>query len=637
MQRLAHDTKTASEDGAAGTSATTFFPAHSLPQLVAAVPHALLHTVAEHAIRHSWHGAPSAYPGGCLPTACTIFAPDKVPALTVADVAGPHWDRAVAARCVVQVLQEPSVEQGLRQALWAAAQDYHNAILTRLDSLAAVDAGGEGAVVVTLCTGGALPSMRLSLRALKRDLFSLPEALFFARVTPRADELVQRERVECPPLEGSHSLLFTTADAEVAEALSRRPPSDIFMPVFFAAVEAKAPPRRPQVPPSKLSVRDKLWILLGEMVRLRYLVAYLLFLERTLHTIRCDGAGPSGVTPPASPVAPAQVVQDAKCIRLVVQFLRSPLHQWLGAATHRHRFLRKVRVRHTASVAAATACGTEEPVGLRYETVQELYTAFSRALKGGSEAGERSTTSASTAPSAATRGAQGAEVTQADRVPTETPDQINAPADAHRSLTESSDLSGADAHLLTAILSRAPVTTKKPASTRKASLCEDQKVALPDASRPAEHQPQSALHEVHGMESASKAERDIPTTRTLEGSTSHRVITLRFYRRKREAVWPFELLRDRSCTSRIMVRLRGTHKDPFHAESVDDTVQGGGGRKGSTAQPTKLSRGALAEALRAFPYVEQVNGAAVTSTEELTHLVRTARRLRIRLREKPPH
>ncbi|GET91095.1 hypothetical protein, conserved [Leishmania tarentolae] len=482
----------ASPTGTVPPLCTSFLTGVSLPFSLATIPHTLLSAVAENAILHSWYGGPHGYPGGSLPCFTSAFAIHDSPLLRVDDVKSLQWDRAQAANFLVSVLRQPALQKELRLRLWGAAQNYHRGILRKLESLALtkeVEGRSKGAsddrrIVLDQEPGTPSP-VSLSLREVREDLFSFDEVLYFARVSPSSYSNSRLHRVECQSLRATHLFRFASSHANVAAALSDRPRSNVSSSLFRVSLPSGDTSGKETSAPLLLSTRDKLWLLLSDMVRLRYLVAYLLNFEVLLHRVRNNNGSSQHTQPNPKEAyrasfhgssglaeADAQDAEDAKCIAAVFHFLEIRLHKRLAGSVHDHRFLRLARVRHCErsgtpelreresgihDTTNADMSFTHEP--RRYATAQELFTAFSKELNGATTApsAQPAPVASCTASTQGTRGGQAAPENrrEAMRSMADEMHSRSGPPNGARDVSssaESSPLSDTDADFLKAVL-----------------------------------------------------------------------------------------------------------------------------------------------------------------------------------------
>uniref|UniRef100_A0A1E1J2Q3 Uncharacterized protein n=1 Tax=Leishmania guyanensis TaxID=5670 RepID=A0A1E1J2Q3_LEIGU len=403
----------ASPSDATQAPTTPIFTGGSLPFLLATIPHNLLFSIAEHAILHAWYGGPHVYPNAKIPNPNSAFDLNDNPLLRVDDVTSLQWDRAQAADFLVVVLRQPAVQRELRQRLWGAAQSYHRSVIRKLESLGmkrraegvSKDAADNFFILLDQEPGMPTP-LSVSLREIRDDLFSFDEHMYFVRVSPSSYSSPWKCRVDCQPLRSTHLFRFVSSHADVVAAFRDRPRSNVSDALFrFSSLDGNTSAKASAAPVS-LSTRDKLWLLLSEMVRLRYLVAYLLNLEVILHQVRNNHSrsqreqpAPKEVDRASFPAsrhleqADVQDAENANCIAAVFHFLGIRIHPRLAVSSHHHRFLRLARVRHcerptvSKPPGASTAAHEASDAGMsvthedrRYRTVQELFSAFSKAL-----------------------------------------------------------------------------------------------------------------------------------------------------------------------------------------------------------------------------------------------------------------
>ncbi|KAG5497565.1 hypothetical protein JKF63_03829 [Porcisia hertigi] len=409
-----------------------FFSGGSRLVVLATLPHTLVYSIVEYSILHAWHGEAHVYPMAKLPSPGVDLALQDRPLLRAEDVTSLQWDRAQAANFLVSVLQQPVVQKDLRQRLWGAAQNYHRDIMRKLESLA-VKTGGKGVredvtdewcILLDHERGGAEP-LSLSLQALRDDLFSFDEILFFLRRPLASSYSSSRQhRVECQPLRSTHFFRFVTSRPEVAAAFTARPRSNIFDFSFRSSPPDGKTGGRTSGALATLSTRDKLWLLLSEMARLRYLVAYLLNFEVMLRDVRNSHTPPYGEQPTPREgdralflgsrgiqQADEQDAKNAKCIEAILYFLDIRIHTRLATCSHHHRFLRHTQVRHgerfsMPEMPSPPREATDVDIDVsrkacRHATVQSLYSAFSKALNGSTAPPSPSPSSSSPAPPSA--------------------------------------------------------------------------------------------------------------------------------------------------------------------------------------------------------------------------------------------
>lgn len=415
------------------------------PSLLALYPFSVLSRLAEHAVRHAWCGGPHIYPKGRFPDASFAFNFTGCPRLTLADVASQQWNRAEAARFLVAAMQHSSIQKDLRQRLWTAAQRYHRDILTDVDALAHAS-GGEAAEKQSrrvYLTGGrpTQHTTTIAVEDLKQQLFSFPAHVHYTVLPPagaapsRPASLNYRNcgegRVVLQPLRSSHWFHFAAADSAVVEILAERPHTDVFLPgtpfaFVTGSVEGKSAAAAPR---ANVTTQDQLWLLLSEMVRLRLLVSYLLHLEVFLRNMRnATSPFPTGsraafdaphaaATEASESSSAAQETHDALCVNEVFHFLDVQVHADLQRRSHNRRFLSKYQMRLEASeeggngegcdfTSSGDALSENLSSSLRgrrstvcFSTVQELFTAFTKAMEKGA-GGEGRDAPACTAASA---------------------------------------------------------------------------------------------------------------------------------------------------------------------------------------------------------------------------------------------
>ncbi|KAG5471314.1 hypothetical protein LSCM1_01393 [Leishmania martiniquensis] len=480
---------------AAPSPSTHFFIAGSLPFLLATIPHALVFSIAEHAILHAWHGGSHVYPEGKAPSATTVLTLKGTPLLRVDDVASLQWDRAQAANFLVTVLRQPVVQKELRQRLWCAAQNYHRGVLRKLGSLAspreAEDASqdvSDGRRILLEQQPGMPAPISLSLAQVQGDFFSFDETAYFVRAAPISYSNSRQDRVQCTSLWSTHLFHFASSRADVAAAFADRPRSNVSESLFRFSSLAEEAGAATITAPVSLSTRDKLWLLMSEMVRVRCLVAYLLNFELMLYQVRHsrghsqaeqpalkDGDGAGTSLPGGAEPADGHDATNANCIAAVFRFLDIEMHTRLTLSAHHRRFLRRTRVRHCgrpstpepqeAANMAHEATDTGKSLtreSRRYATVQELFTAFSKTLdKSAEPPSQRPTTVASGAPSVKRTGeGQGAsddddEGTCGMRGGSCGSNRMHKADDERGAARSPSPLSETDAELLSAIVSAA--------------------------------------------------------------------------------------------------------------------------------------------------------------------------------------
>lgn len=658
----------------AQSPSTSFFFGSSLPFLLATIPHTLISAIAEHAILHAWYGGPHVYPDAKLPCPTATFVFKDSPLLRVDDVTSLQWDRAQAANFLVAVLRQPAVQKELRQRLWSAVQNCHRGVLRKLESLA-VQKDVEGASkeaaadrLILLDQEPGMPSPpSLSLREVRDDLFSFDELLYFVRVSPSTSSTSRQQRVECESLWSTHLFRFVTSRADVAAALRDRPRSNVSDLLFCVSLRNGDTSAKASSAPVSLSTRDKLWLLLSEMVRLRYLVAYLLNFEVMLHRVRnstrhsqrgqstskeVDSAGFPGNS--SSEQADAQDADNAKCIAAVFRFLDIRLHTRLAVSPHHRRFLRHARVRHCERSATpeppdrATAAheATDADTGVRrearrYATVQELFSAFSKAL-------EESTTPPSQLPAtvasftslAKSPGeGQGAAENGIEAM-SKRPDHMRGRS-ARQNVVQAratsdgpSSLSDTDDEFLKAIVS-ATRQDQPPDSTVQST-------------------PMRATHR-GGVKSPSANPGELPCSRGLPGrrcltaerSTTclpqsrraaedpHPFVDVVFERKSNRSKWPFQALRARTNASNFKVRFGGSHDASSHAAVICFQLSCTREER-EKAEIAPLSGKSAADLLQQYPYVTHVNGISARKVELVVRLFRSAHVLKLRLARRPP-
>ncbi|KAG5496919.1 hypothetical protein GH5_01430 [Leishmania sp. Ghana 2012 LV757] len=663
---------------AAEASSTLFFTGGSLPFLLATVPHALVFSVAEHAILHAWYGGPHVYPDGKAPSPTAAFVFQGGPLLRVDDVGSLQWDRAKAAYFLVAVLRQPAVQKELRQRLWGAAQNYHRGVIRKLESLAwkkgaedvSQDACDRHLILLEQEPGMPAP-LSLPLDRVRDDLFSFDERAYFFRVSPSSPYANSHQcRAQCESLRSTHLFRFVSSCADVAAAFADRPRSNVSGSLSrFSSLVAEAGPKASTAPVS-LSTRDKLWLLLSEMVRVRYLVAYLLNFEFMLHQVRHSYSRSQGERPKrkegegagvpefsSSEQANMQDAENANCIAAVFHFLDIRIHPRLAVNVHHHRFLRLTRVRHRewlsaaepheASTAAHEATDTDmslAPEARRYATVQELFNAFSKAL------GE-STASPSQEPG--TVASCACSVKSTGEGSGTSGDDMEARSDAQNRPCGSSGLqhvvretmapegpsplSDTDADFLEAIVSAArgghlPHSSVQGAAERDhcGGQAKSSPVTAGQLSR-SRDSPGGKGFTVGRPKASPPQASDTP--RGLQP-----FVDVVWERESSGVKWPFRALRARTNTSILKVHLRSSRDGGSHAVTIGlqplCTTVGGGEVKKTECAP--LSRESAASLLQKYPYVTRVNDTPASEGEAVVHLFRSARVLKLRLARRPP-
>ncbi|CBZ29151.1 conserved hypothetical protein [Leishmania mexicana MHOM/GT/2001/U1103] len=664
----------ASPTSTAEPTSTSFFSGGSLPFLLATIPHTLVSAIAEHAILHAWYGGPHVYPDAKLPCPTAPFVFKDSPLLRVDDVTSLQWDRAQAANFLVDVLRQPAVQKELRQRLWGAAQNCHRGVLRRLESLALkrqVEGASHEAADDRLILLDEVPGMpsppSLPLRELRDDLFSFDELLYFVRVSPSSYAKSRQQRVECASLRSTHLFRFVSSHADVAAALSDRPRSNVSDALFRVSLRNGDTSAKANSAPVLLSTRDKLWLLLSEMVRLRYLVAYLLNFEVMLHRVRdghrhlqrghpkpkeVDSASFPGNSSPEQP--DAQDAENAKCVAAVFHFLDIRLHTRLAVSPHHRRFLRLARVRHCERSAApepperttathgatdADMCARRE--GQRYATVQELFSAFSKAL-------DESTTPPSPLPTTVasyTSSAKSADEWQGaaengKEAMSERPDHKRCRG-ARQNVAQTGIASGGplslshtDAEFLKAIVS-VRHQDQPPSSTGQGTPMRTTRggaVTSPSAN-PGEL-PCSRGPPDRRCLTTERSTTSLPKSRRT-ANDPHPFVDVVFERKRNTAKWPFQALRARTNTSNFKVRLRCSHDVSSHAAAI--CVQLSCTQEADEkTERVPLSRKSAADLLQEYPYVTHVNDTSARKPDRVVRLFRSAHVLKLRLARRPP-
>ncbi|TPP41522.1 hypothetical protein CGC20_3660 [Leishmania donovani] len=587
---------------------TSFVIGGSLPFLLATIPHTLVSAIAEHAILHAWYGGPHVYPDAKLPCPTAAFVFKDSPLLRVDDVTSLQWDRAQAANFLVTVLRQPAVQKELRQRLWAAAQNCHRGVLRKLESLAVKkemegasrEAAADRRILLDQEPGVPSP-LSLSLREVRDDLFSFDELLYFVRVPPSTYSNSRQQRVECESLRSTHLFRFVTGRADVAAALSDRPRSNVSGSPFRVSLRDGDRSAKVSSAPVSLSTRDKLWLLLSEMVRLRYLVAYLLNFEGMLH----------------------RDAENAKCIAAVFRFLDIRLHTRLALTPHHRRFLRHARVRHckrsatpeppewaTAAHEATDADMSVRRETRRYATVQELFSAFSKALdESTTPLSQQPATAAFYTSSAKSAGeGQGAAENGIEAM-SEMPDHMcgRSPrqnvAQARATSDGPSSLSDADGEFLKAIVS-ATRHDQPPDSTMQGTpMRATRRGGVRSSSANLGELPCSRGPPGRRCFTAEGSKTSLPHWRRTAGDP-HSFVVVVFERKSNRAKWPFQALRARTNASNFKVCFRGSHDASSHAAQ--------------------------------YPYVTHVNGTSVRKADLAVRLFRSAHVLKLRLGRRPP-
>ncbi|CAC9518442.1 conserved hypothetical protein [Leishmania infantum JPCM5] len=653
---------------------TSFVIGGSLPFLLATIPHTLVSAIAEHAILHAWYGGPHVYPDAKLPCPTAAFVFKDSPLLRVDDVTSLQWDRAQAANFLVTVLRQPAVQKELRQRLWAAAQNCHRGVLRKLESLAVKkemegasrEAAADRRILLDQEPGVPSP-LSLSLREVRDDLFSFDELLYFVRVPPSTYSNSRQQRVECESLRSTHLFRFVTGRADVAAALSDRPRSNVSGSPFRVSLRDGDRSAKVSSAPVSLSTRDKLWLLLSEMVRLRYLVAYLLNFEGMLHRVRSstrhsqrgqpkskevDSAGFPGSS--GSEQADAQDAENAKCIAAVFRFLDIRLHTRLALTPHHRRFLRHARVRHckrsatpepperaTAAHEATDADMSVRRETRRYATVQELFSAFSKALdESTTPLSQQPATAAFYTSSAKSAGeGQGAAENGIEAM-SEMPDHMcgRSPrqnvAQARATSDGPSSLSDADGEFLKAIVS-ATRHDQPPDSTMQGTpMRATRRGGVRSSSANLGELPCSRGPPGRRCFTAEGSKTSLPHWRRTAGDP-HSFVVVVFERKSNRAKWPFQALRARTNASNFKVCFRGSHDASSHAAVICFQLTCTR-EEGEKTERAPLSRKSAADLLQQYPYVTHVNGTSVRKADLAVRLFRSAHVLKLRLGRRPP-